>query len=116
MIMELIRSVASPRKREILRLLWDGERSAGDVHRALGDVTFGAVSQHLKGLEQSGLLKRRDHGRYRYYVADRHALGPLAEYLETTWSSALARLALCAELEEARRGPRTRSPVRRRAK
>ena len=111
--MELIRSVASPRKREILRLLWDSERSAGDVHRALGDVTFGAVSQHLNGLARSGLVTRRDHGRRRYYVANRHALAPLAAYLESTWSSALDRLALCAELEEARRGPRSRSSARR---
>ena len=114
--MQLIRSVASPRKREILRLLWERERSAGDVHRALSDVTFGAVSQHLKALEHSGLLKRRDHGRHRYYVANRQALEPLAEYLEASWGSALARLALCAELEEARRGPRSRSPLRRRPK
>jgi len=109
-----LRSIASPRKREILRLVWDGEKSAGDVHRALGDVTFGAVSQHLKSLEAAGLLKRRDSGRHRYYVADRAALGPLAEYLETLWSSALTRLAICAELEEARRGPRARSSHRRR--
>jgi DNA-binding transcriptional ArsR family regulator len=114
--MELLRGVASPRKREILRLLWDGERSAGDVHRALGDVTFGAVSQHLKTLVDYGLVSRRDHGRHRYYVANRQALEPLAAYLEATWSSALARLALCAELEEARRGPRPRSRARKEAK
>lgn len=111
--MELIRSVASPRKREILRLLWNTERSAGDVHRALGDVSFGAVSQHLRRLEQSGLLSRREQGRHRYYIANRPALEPLAAYLEATWSSALGRLTLCAELEEARRGPRSRSRARR---
>ena len=114
--MELLRSVASPRKREILRLVWDTELSAGEVYRTLGDVTFGAVSQHLKGLEQSGLLSRRDHGRHRYYVANRRALEPLADYLETSWSSALARLKLCAELEEARRGPRSRAGTRRKRK
>jgi len=110
--MDLLSGVASPRKREILRLLWDRERSAGDVHRALGDVTFGAVSQHLKGLADSGLVNRRGHGRHRYYVANRRALEPLAAYLEATWSSALARLALCAELEDARRGPRPRARAR----
>jgi DNA-binding transcriptional ArsR family regulator len=112
--MEALRSVASPRKREILRLLWERERSAGEVHRALGDVTFGAVSQHLRGLELSGLVHRREAGRHRFYVANRSALGPLAEYLETLWASALARLATCAELEEARRGPRARPAARRR--
>ncbi len=41
--------LASPRRREILRLVWRRERSAGEIHRELGDVTFGAVSQQLRG-------------------------------------------------------------------
>ena len=35
--------LASARRREILRLVWRREHAAGDIHRALGDVTFGAV-------------------------------------------------------------------------
>lgn len=101
-------TLAAPRRREILRLVWDSERSAGEVHRALGDVTFGAVSQHLRILERAGFVDGRREGRMRYYSARRDRLGPLAEWLESMWGSALYRLKIEAELEQARRGPRPR--------
>lgn len=109
--MDSLQAVASPRKRAILRVLWAGERSAGDVHRAMPDITFGAVSQHLKALEGAGLLRRRDEGRHRFYGVHKDRVGELASFLESMWSSALATLTQQAELEEARRGPR---PHRRR--
>lgn len=107
-------ALAAPRRREILRLVWTGERTAGDIHRALGDVTFGAVSQHLNVLVDSGLVRRRRDGRHRLYEARQAALGPFRAWLESSWDDALYRLKLRAELEEARRGPRSRS--RRRTK
>lgn len=102
----MLHALATPRRREILRLLWDGERRAGELHRALGDVTFGAVSQHLRVLARAGAVAERREGRHRFYVARREALGPFAAWLEATWDDALYRLKLQAELEEARRGPR----------
>jgi DNA-binding transcriptional ArsR family regulator len=57
----VLRALAEPRRREILRLTWRSERAAGELHRALGGVTFGAVSQHLKVLADAGLVDvRRD--------------------------------------------------------
>lgn len=100
-----IAALASPRRREILRLVWSHERPAGEIHRALGDVTFGAVSQHLRLLDALGLVAVRRDGRRRLYRARREALGPIATALETLWSDALYRLTLRAELEGARRGP-----------
>jgi DNA-binding transcriptional ArsR family regulator len=107
----LLPALGSPRRREILRLLWDRERRAGELHRAMPDVTFGAVSQHLRRLEQAKLVTQRREGRFRFYVARTEELGPLKGWLESTWDDALARLKLRAEIEEARRGPR---PGRRR--
>jgi DNA-binding transcriptional ArsR family regulator len=104
----LLRALSTPRRREILRLVWDRERSAGEIHRSFGDVTFGAVSQHLRVLEEAGLVASRSEGRNRYYRARREELGPLAEWLESMWDSALDRLARASELEAARRGPRPR--------
>lgn len=106
--MTLLQALAAPRRREILRLVWDGERSAGAIHEALGDVTFGAVSQHLRLLTDAGLLARREQGRSRFYAARRGGLGAFRPALEAMWDSALYRLKLRAELEEARRGPRPR--------
>ena len=104
----LLRALNTPRRREILRLVWDGERSAGEIHRSFGDVTFGAVSQHLRILGEAGLVASRADGRRRYYRARKEELGALAGWLESMWDSALGRLALQAELEAARRGPRAR--------
>jgi len=104
-------ALASPRRREIVRLVWHGERAAGEIHSALGDVTFGAVSQHLRALAEAGLLAARRSGRHRLYRARPEAFGPVAAALEATWDDALYRLKLRAELDEARRGPR---PARRR--
>jgi DNA-binding transcriptional ArsR family regulator len=102
----LLGALGTPRRREILRLVWREERSAGEIHRALADVTFGAVSQHLRILEEAGLVAGRREGRHRFYRARPDQLGPLRAWLESMWDDALYRLALRAELEEARRGPR----------
>ncbi len=93
-------ALASPRRREILRLVWGQERAAGDIHRALPDVTFGAVSQHLKVLEAAGLVARRQEGRFHYYAARRKELGHLGKWLETMWDEALSDLKRHAESEE----------------
>ena len=109
-----LEALGTARRREILRLVWRQERSAGEIHRALGDVTFGAVSQHLRILTDCGLLARRGEGRGRFYTARKDALGPLRGWLESMWDDALYRLKVRAELESARRGPRPQKRRRRR--
>ena len=109
----LLASVASPRRQEILRLVWRGEQSAGAIHRAMPDVTFGAVSLQLRELTQSGLVAVRRDGRHRFYSANRDALAPVAAMLEEMWGDALWRLTLVAELEQSRRGPRRAKTARR---
>jgi hypothetical protein len=115
----MLHALGTPRRREILRLVWRGERSAGNLHRALGDVTFGAVSQHLRVLERAGAGGGGGggggEGPPRLYAARVEALGALAPWLETMWDDALYALKIRAELEEARRGPQPREAGRRRA-
>ena len=98
--MDAVRAVAEPRRREILRLIWDAELSAGEIAERF-DVTFGAVSQHLKVLRESGLVRLRQEGKRRYYHADREAMGPLADYLQSMWATRLDTLAELAEEAEA---------------
>ncbi len=104
----VLAAIASPRRREILRLVWKDELSAGAIHEAMPDVTFGAVSLQLRTLVEAGLLETREESRYRFYRAKREALGGMAEMLERMWDEALWRLQLAAELEETRRGPKPR--------
>lgn len=104
----VLAAIASPRRREILRLVWQRVLAAGDIHSAMPDVSFGAVSLQLRALSEAGLVDcRRDH-KHRFYRARREALGPVAAALEHMWGDALWRLKLQAELEQSRRGPRPR--------
>jgi len=106
---QLLAAVASPRRREILRLVWEQELMAGAIHQAMPDVTFGAVSLHLRSLAEAGLVEVRIDGRQRLYRARREALGPVGQMLEQMWGHALWRLKILAEFEQTRRGPRRRT-------
>ncbi|MGR4880495.1 ArsR/SmtB family transcription factor [Streptomyces sp. LARHCF249] len=97
--MDSVRAVAEPRRREILRLVWDAELSAGEIAERF-DVTFGAVSQHLKVLRDCGLVTLRQDGKKRFYRADRQGMGPLADYLQSMWATKLDTLAALAEAAE----------------
>jgi DNA-binding transcriptional ArsR family regulator len=99
-------AIGSPRRREILRLVWNEEQPAGAIQRAMPDVTFGAVSLQLRELLKAGLVEARMESRNRYYRARRDVLGPVAAILETMWDDKLWKLKLAAELEETRRGPK----------
>jgi len=115
-VTNLLTVLHSPRRREILRLCWHDTRTAGAIHEALPDVTFGAVSQHLKTLRLAGLVAVIRRGRERHYRAQREALGPFRRWLEASWDDALYRLKLAAELEAARRGPTAAPPSRKKRK
>jgi DNA-binding transcriptional ArsR family regulator len=104
----ILSAIASPRRREILRLIWDQEQSAGSIHRAMPDVTFGAVSLQLRALVEAGLVEARSEQRNRFYRARRESLKPVANILQDMWADALWKLKLAAELEETRRGPKRR--------
>ena len=93
-----MRVLAEPRRREILRLVWDDEQTAGEI-AAHFDVTFGAVSQHLGVLRQAGLVVVRRDGTRRFYRADRVALAPFSALLEQMWTGRLDQLAELAERE-----------------
>jgi DNA-binding transcriptional ArsR family regulator len=112
----VLHALQAPRRREILRLLRRRGRSAGEIHRALPDVTFGAVSQHLGVLERAGLVTARREGRRRFYAARHEGLLPLREWLDEMWGEALERLRDLAEAEERGERPGRRRVPRRKAR
>src|SRR2546427_12651177 len=98
-------AIASPRRRQMLRLVWSAERSAGEIAATVRDVSWPAVSQNLRVLKDSGLIRERRQGTHRYYKADRRALGPLEVVLRQMWTRDLDRLR-----ELAGEGARARRP------
>ena len=98
-------AIASPRRRQILRLVWDAERSAGEI-AAASDVSWPAVSQNLRLLKDAGLIRERRAGTRRYYRTDQRALGPLEAVLRQMWTRDLGRLGELAEQEARSAKPR----------
>jgi DNA-binding transcriptional ArsR family regulator len=94
--MDSLQIVAEPRRREILRLVWDRELAAGEI-AAKFDLTFGAVSQHLGVLRKAGLVSMRKEGNHRFYRADLDTTSPLRATLEAMWESTLDRLVRAIE-------------------
>lgn len=63
---DVFHAIAHPVRRAMLLDLKNGERSAGEL-AAPFEMTFGAVSQHLRLLEEARLVAVRREGRHRHY-------------------------------------------------
>ena len=94
-----LQAIATARRREILRLVWEAELSSGDIASHF-DVSWPAISQNLRVLEGAGLVRSRRCGTSRLYRADRKRLGPLKTVLRRMWEADLDRLSALAEDEE----------------
>lgn len=101
-VVDPLSALSSPRRREILRLIWSEELPAGEIAKAF-DVSWPAISQNLRVLKDSGLVRERRAGTRRLYRADRGALRPLEAYLRRMWTRDVDRLRLLAEAEERKR-------------
>ncbi len=60
------RALANPLRRAILDLLRDGPRTTGELDDCFPDLSRFAVMQHLKVLEEAGLVVPKRVGRKRY--------------------------------------------------
>jgi DNA-binding transcriptional ArsR family regulator len=91
-------AISSPRRREILRLVWEHELSAGDIAQQF-DVSWPAISQNIAVLRKAGLVTERRQATRRFYRADQQALGSLRTALEEMWAHDLDRLRTAVEEE-----------------
>jgi DNA-binding transcriptional ArsR family regulator len=111
--MDVAAALADPVRREILLLLRDRERSAGEL-AACFDVSRPAVSRHLRVLRECGLVVDEARGRHRLYRLDTTPLEPLEAYLAALhardrWTGALD--ALETEVYRTRRERRAAPPL-----
>jgi DNA-binding transcriptional ArsR family regulator len=84
-------AIASPRRRAILRLVWDRELSAGEI-AAHFDISWPAISQNLRVLRTAGLVTHRRAGLHRLYQADQTTAAPLEPVLRAMWAADLEQL------------------------
>jgi DNA-binding transcriptional ArsR family regulator len=81
----VFRAIADANRRKLLDVLAGGELPAQKLASRF-DVSFAAVSQHLKVLHDAGLVKRRVKGRQRIY-----SLAPLRLREVDDWTARYRR-------------------------
>jgi DNA-binding transcriptional ArsR family regulator len=87
-------ALASPARREVLRLLLDGPRTVKDLASHF-DMRRPSVSEHLRVLREAGLVSERRAGRERHYQLEAEPLMDLREWLspyERFWRERLKAL------------------------
>ena len=88
---DVLEAISSARRRQILRLVWEQELSAGDIAEQF-DVSWPAISQNIAVLRKAGLVTERREANRRFYRADQQALGSLRPALQEMWAIDLDRL------------------------
>ena len=83
-------------RRQVFELLRDGPRSVGELASAL-PVSRPAVSQHLRVLEDVGLVVHTKQGTRHLYELDSSGVGVLRTWVDGFWNEALARFKAAAE-------------------
>jgi len=94
-----LRALANPRRRQILDLVWDDERSSSELARRCR-LSRPAASQHLKVLRDADLVTVRSEGNRRLYKVRADRMARLRALLDDFWGERLA--ALDAELSRRR--------------
>jgi ArsR family transcriptional regulator len=76
----VFKALSDPTRRKILRLLGDGEKTAGDISAEF-PISAPSMSHHFNVLKNAGLISGRKEGQQIYYSQDTTALQELATVL-----------------------------------
>src|SRR3712207_2118141 len=85
----ILAALRAPARREILTLIWEQDRAAGEIAAAFA-LTPATISEHLRVLRQAGLVEMTRVGTSRRYRARPEALAGLHQMFETPskWQTA----------------------------
>ena len=107
----VLRALADPQRRQILRLVRGGELAAGQIASHF-EATQQAVSHHLQVLARAGLISERRDGTRRLYALDPQALDPVREMLSELWPAALERLKSVVEQDQQKKSAKPKEAGR----
>ena len=79
--MDVFQALSDPKRRKILELLAQGERSVSEIVREF-NISQPSVSEHLRILRDAGLADARKAGRRRIYSIRTDGLAGLSAWLE----------------------------------
>ena len=77
---ETFRALSDPTRREILHLLRDGAKTAGEIGSHF-DMTGATVSHHLSVLREAGLISDDRRGKYIYYELNLSVLDEITGWI-----------------------------------
>jgi len=89
-------ALADPTRRSIFELIADRPSSVAEITRQV-PISQSAVSQHLKILRESRLVRSEPKGASNVYHIDPHGLGQMRAWLDRFWSKTLAAYKLAVE-------------------
>ena len=101
----MFHAIAHPARRAILVRLRHGERAASDLAEPFG-MTFAAVSQHLRVLEEAALVTARRDGRHRLYRLHPRPLKDVVEWVDEFAAYFSERLDALGDYLDQRHGKR----------
>jgi DNA-binding transcriptional ArsR family regulator len=89
-------ALGDPTRRTIFELIADRPRSVAEITRQV-TVSQSAVSQHLRVLRESRLVRSEPKGASNVYHIDPHGLGQMRAWLDRYWSKTLAAYKVAVE-------------------
>lgn len=89
-------ALGDPTRRTIFELIAERPRSVAEITRQV-PVSQSAVSQHLKVLRDSRLVRAEPKGASNVYHIDPHGLGQMRAWLDRFWSKTLAAYKVAVE-------------------
>ena len=81
-VQQTFKALSDPTRREILRLLRDGEMYAGDLSSHFSS-TGATISHHLSILRDAGLILDEKRGKYIYYELNLSVLDEILEWISS---------------------------------
>lgn len=89
-------ALGDPTRRTIFELIAEHPRSVAEITRQV-PVSQSAVSQHLRVLRDSRLVRAQPKGASNVYHVDPHGLGEMRAWLDRFWSKTLAAYKVAVE-------------------
>ena len=77
---DTFKALSDPTRREILRLLRDGAKTAGEIGGHF-DMTGATISHHLAVLREAGLITDDKRGKYIYYELNLSVLDEITGWI-----------------------------------
>ncbi len=78
---DVFAALSDPVRRDLIAAIGDGEATVSELVERL-DIAQPQVSKHLAVLRESGLVRVRPEGKWRFYSVNGPALGPVIDWAQ----------------------------------